>query len=43
MAAVIWVLVPIVGILCGILAIYIEHRQKMAMIEKGAGLCNEGN
>ncbi len=35
MAAAIWVLVPVVGILCGMLAIYVEHRQKMAMIEKG--------
>jgi uncharacterized membrane protein len=31
----IWVLVPLVGILCGMLAIYTEHKQKMAMIEKG--------
>lgn len=31
----IWVLIPIVGILCGMLAIWTEHRQKMAMIEKG--------
>ena len=35
MEAAIWVLVPVVGILCGMLAIYTEHRQKMAMIEKG--------
>ncbi len=35
MAVAIWVLVPIVGICCGMLAIYAEHRQKMAMIEKG--------
>ncbi len=35
MTAVIWVLVPIVGILCGMLAIYADYRQKMAMIEKG--------
>ena len=35
MTAAIWVLVPVVGILCGMLAIYAEHRQKMAMIEKG--------
>ncbi len=35
MGAAIWVLVPVVGILCGMLAIYVEHRQKMAMIEKG--------
>jgi len=35
MAGAIWVLVPVVGILCGMLAIYVEHRQKMAMIEKG--------
>ncbi len=35
MAAAIWVLIPVVGILCGMLAIYTEHRQKMAMIEKG--------
>lgn len=35
MTAAIWVLVPVVGILCGMLAIYVEHRQKMAMIEKG--------
>ena len=35
MAAAIWVLVPVVGVLCGMLAIYTEHRQKMAMIEKG--------
>ena len=31
----IWVLVPVVGILCGMLAIYTQHKQKMAMIEKG--------
>jgi len=31
----IWVLVPVIGILCGMLAIYAEHKQKMAMIEKG--------
>jgi len=31
----IWVLIPLFGILCGMLAIYAEHRQKMAMIEKG--------
>lgn len=31
----IWVLIPLVGILCGMLAIYTEHKQKMAMIEKG--------
>ena len=31
----IWVLIPLFGILCGMLAIYTEHRQKMAMIEKG--------
>ena len=31
----IWVLVPLVGILCGMLAIYTEHKQRMAMIEKG--------
>ncbi len=35
MAGAIWVLIPLVGILCGMLAIYTEHRQKMAMIEKG--------
>ena len=35
MTGAIWVLVPVVGILCGMLAIYTEHRQKMAMIEKG--------
>ena len=35
MGAAIWVLVPVVGIFCGMLAIYAEHRQKMAMIEKG--------
>ena len=35
MAGAIWVLIPVVGILCGMLAIYTEHRQKMAMIEKG--------
>jgi len=35
MTAAIWVLVPVVGILCGMLAIYTEHRQKMAMIAKG--------
>jgi len=31
----IWVLVPVIGILCGMLAIYTEHKQKMTMIEKG--------
>jgi len=31
----IWVLIPVAGILCGMVAIYTEHRQKMAMIEKG--------
>jgi len=31
----IWVLIPMFGILCGMLAIYTEHKQKMAMIEKG--------
>jgi len=35
MAGWIWVLIPVVAILCGMLAIYTEHRQKMAMIEKG--------
>jgi hypothetical protein len=35
MIAWIWVLIPLFGILCGIVAIYTEHRQKMAMIEKG--------
>lgn len=35
MVAWIWVLIPVLGILCGMFAIWAEHRQKMAMIEKG--------
>ncbi len=31
----IWVLVPIAGIMVAIVAVLSEHRQKMAMIEKG--------
>lgn len=35
MVAWIWVLIPIFGILAGMLSIWTEHRRKMAMIEKG--------
>lgn len=31
----VWALVPIAGIYVAIVAIYTEHKQKMAMIEKG--------
>ncbi len=31
----VWALVPIAGICVAIVAIYTEHKQKMAMIEKG--------
>jgi|YNPBryulayer2012_1023412.scaffolds.fasta_scaffold03316_3 hypothetical protein len=31
----IWILIPLAGIAVGIVAILTEHRQKMAMIEKG--------
>lgn len=31
----VWVLIPLAGISVGIVAIVTEHRQKMAMIEKG--------
>lgn len=31
----VWVFIPIVGMCVAIVAIYTEHRQKMAMIEKG--------
>jgi len=31
----IWILIPLAGIGLGALAIYTEHRRKMAMIEKG--------
>ena len=31
----IWVLIPIFGIVAGMLTIWTEHRRKMAMIEKG--------
>lgn len=31
----IWVFIPIVGILWGMLAVYANHQEKMAMIEKG--------
>ena len=31
----IWVLIPLAGIFIGGLAIYLEHKQKMALIKKG--------
>ncbi|HSV32089.1 MAG TPA: DUF6249 domain-containing protein [Atribacteraceae bacterium] len=31
----IWVLIPLAGIMVAIVAIYTEHLQKLAMIEKG--------
>ena len=35
MPTLVWVLVPLAAICVAIVAIYTEHRQKMAMIEKG--------
>ena len=35
MPASVWVLVPLAGVCVAIVAIYAEHRQKIAMIEKG--------
>ena len=35
MPALVWILVPLAAICVAIVAIYTEHRQKMAMIEKG--------
>ncbi len=35
MPASVWVLVPLAGVCVAIVAIYAEHRQKIAIIEKG--------